>query len=152
MNELSILIYMYLKFNIFNMPIFNIKMMKKWFEWMIQWLLILHLFHYWMIQCFWTNLFNEWFNDTFFFNSHLVAKQCNQQTLFEAPVAFKRGFALLNVSIWTILCWTKLSSLYFCDNMNECKTEIILCSCKDCLWSCFLPKHGKYLLSVSAAA
>ncbi len=47
---------------------------------------------------------------------------------------------------------SKLSSQYFCDNMNDCETKIILCSWKDCLWSCFLPKHGNCLLSVSAAA
>ncbi len=35
----------------------------------------------------------------------------------------------------------KLLSQSICDNMNGCKTEIILCSWKDCLWSCFLPKH-----------
>ncbi len=36
--------------------------------------------------------------------------------------------------------------------MNDCKTEIILCSWKDCLWSFFLPKHVNCLLSGSAAA
>ncbi len=36
--------------------------------------------------------------------------------------------------------------------MNDCKTEIILCSWKDCLWSFFLPKHVICLLSGSAAA
>ncbi len=29
---------MHLKFNIFNTPFFNIKMMETWFDWMIQWL------------------------------------------------------------------------------------------------------------------
>ncbi len=37
-------------------------------------------------------------------------------------------------------------------SMNDCKTEIILCSWKDCLWSFFLPKHVNCLLSGSAAA
>ncbi len=40
----------------------------------------------------------------------------------------------------------KLSSQYFCHNMNDCKTEIILCSWKEAA------KHGNCLLSVSAAA
>ncbi len=67
--------------------------LNKSLEWMIQWLThkyftcfitgwisvfeqiswvndsmthseILYLFHYWMNQCFWTNLLSEWFNDS----------------------------------------------------------------------------------------
>ncbi len=39
--------------------------LNKSLEWMIQWLTHwLHLLHYWMNQCFWTNLLNEWFNDS----------------------------------------------------------------------------------------
>ncbi len=39
--------------------------LNKSLEWMIQWLTHwLHLLNYWMNQCFWTNLLEEWFNDS----------------------------------------------------------------------------------------
>ncbi len=28
----------------------------------------IYLFHYWMDQCFWMNLMNEWFKDKYIFN------------------------------------------------------------------------------------
>ncbi len=122
---------------------------------MIQWLT--HKY----FTCFisgWISILEQisWMNDsmtnTFF---KVTCRETMQSTnIIWSTSYFQKGICSIlittidiNVFIWII----KLLSQYFCDNMNDCKTEIILCSWKDCLWSCFLPKHGKCRLSVSEA-
>ncbi len=41
--------------------VFLNKSLRRMIQWLTHWL---HLLHYWMNQCFWTNLLNEWFNDS----------------------------------------------------------------------------------------
>ncbi len=122
--------------------------MKKWFEWMIQWLT--HKY----FTCFitgWISVFERisWMNDsmtnTFLTGTccHLVAKLCYRHK------RYLKHQLLLKDDYHRHQCLHlnyKLSSQYFCHNMNDCKTEIILCSWKEAA------KHGNCLLSVSAAA
>ncbi len=89
--------YMYLKYSAFNTPNFRIKMKKNWFVLMIQWLT-----HTSLVSLMDESVFlNESrMNDSIntFFNSHLSPPSGEMmqstQTLFEAPVAFKRWVAL----------------------------------------------------------
>ncbi len=126
-----------------------------------------HLFRYWMNQRIWTNLLNEWFNDSLvslldesaYLNEslewmiqwqiklltvtcrHLLAKQCNRHKRYLKRQLLSKGDLLYFDRCYRLQCLYpiyKLSSQYFCDNMNDC---IILCGWKDRLWSCFLPKH-----------
>ncbi len=128
---------------------------------------IIYLIHQFFILKLWKSGLNEWFNDSLintslvslldesvFLNEslewmiqwqkkfftftccHLVAKKCNQQKRY-----LKRQLLSKDKLYY------KLWSQYFCDNMNDYKTEIIQCS-----WDCFLSKHGKCLLSVSVVA
>ncbi len=90
--------YMYLKYSVFNTPTFRIKMMKNWFVLMIQWLT-----HTSLVSLMDESVFlnesrmNDSITNTFF-NSHLSPPSGEMmqstQTLFEAPVAFKRWVAL----------------------------------------------------------
>ncbi len=90
--------YMYLKYSVFNTPTFRIKMMKNWFVLMIQWLT-----HTSLVSLLDESVFlnesrmNDSITNTFF-NSHLSPPSGEMmqstQTLFEAPVAFKRWVAL----------------------------------------------------------
>ncbi len=41
--------------------VFLNKSLRRMIQWLTHWL---HLLHYWMNQCFWTNLLEEWFNDS----------------------------------------------------------------------------------------
>ncbi len=90
-------------------------------EWMIQWLT--HKY----FTCFitgWISGFERisWMNDSMtntFFNSLL-----STQILFQAPSTFLIATVDIGVYIHTFL------SQYFCDNMNDCKTEITLCGWK----------------------
>ncbi len=73
------------------------------------------------------------------------------QTLFKAPITFKGD--LLYFKCYhrhhCLYANYQLSSQYFCDNMNDCKTEY-------CGWKYFCEAvsylHGNCLLSLSAAA
>ncbi len=114
------------------------------------------------LTCFingWISVFerisNEWFNNKYIL-SHLSPPSGEMmqstQTLFEAPVAFKRLSGSILIATIDINVCSRTINFYPSISMNDCKTEIILCSWKDCLWSFFLPKHVNCLLSGSAAA
>ncbi len=141
---------MYLKYSVFNTPTFRIKMMKNWFVLMIQWLT-----HTSLVSLMDESVFlnksrmNDSITNTFLTVTchHLVEKWCNRHKRY-----LKRQLLSGSILIATIdinVCSRTINS-YPSISMNDCKTEIILCSCKDCLWSFFLPKHVNCLLSGSA--
>ncbi len=100
-------------------------------EWMIQWLT--HKY----FTCFiagWISGFERisWVNDSMtntFFNSLLSTK-----ILFQAPSRLLSQGDLLHFDRYhrhqCLYPNYKLLSQYFCDNMNDCKTEITLCGWK----------------------
>ncbi len=116
------------------------------------------------LTCFnngWISVFerisNEWFTITnTFFNSHLSPPSgendaIDTNVIWSASCFQKTSGSILIATIDINDC-SRTINFYPSISMNDCKTEIILCSWKDCLWSFFLPKHVNCLLSGSAAA
>ncbi len=126
--------YMYLKYSVFNTPTFRIKMMKKLVCIMIQWLT-----HTSLVSLMDESVFlNESrMNDSIihFLNSHLsplVAKLMQStQTLFEAPVAFKRWKSSILIATIEINVCSRTINFYPKSFYEMAvRQKIILCSWK----------------------
>ncbi len=144
LNELlNIWIYMYLKYNIFNATIFYMKIgLNEWFNNFINtWLVSL------LDESVFLNESLEWMTQWQIHCltgtcCHLVGERCNRHKRYLKHQLLSKDDYHRHQCLYLNY---KPSSQYFCHNMNDCMTGIILCSWREAA------KHGNRLLSVSDA-